>query len=286
LGRLTFSPKRIYRKIFKNQGGVCLIHGDTLTTLISLLYAKRCGLSVAHVEAGLRSFNLFDPFPEEIIRLVTMRFSDLLLAPSTWAFQNLCKMGYHAKAVNIGANTGLEIVTIVQDRLTRQRQDNNPYAVVTIHRVETIYSRSRLIKVVDIIERIAQERKVFFILHEPTRQQLVRFNFLSKISQNDAIEILPILPYVEFLGLVVGSDYVVTDGGSVQEECYYLDKPCLILRSKTERIEGVGENVFLSEFDPRQIDRFWELFPILKRKSINQDIRPSDVIIDHLLTWA
>jgi len=94
-----FSPKQSFKIIFKHQEGICLIHGDTLSTLISLIYAKRCGLQVAHIESGLRSYHLFDPFPEEIVRLVAMRFSDILYASSEWAFKNLCKMGYQNKTM-------------------------------------------------------------------------------------------------------------------------------------------------------------------------------------------
>ncbi len=284
--RLTFQRRRIWEEIFKTKDGICLIHGDTLSTLIALLYAKRCGQTVAHIEAGLRSFNLFDPFPEEIIRLIAMHFSDLLLAPSDWAFENLCSMGYRSKAVNIGANTGLEAVAYAADRAGGHHRLNRPSVVVTIHRVETIYSRSRLMMVAALIQRIARDRKVMFILHEPTRRQLVRFDLLSKITQLPNVTILPLLSYLEFVDLLAAADYVVTDGGSVQEECYYLNKPCMIMRSKTERIEGLGENALLTAFDQNKIERFFKTFPALKRKDFNEDIHPSGVIVDHLLQWV
>jgi len=283
---LTLKHKLICKKIFKEENGICLIHGDTLTTLISLFYAKRCGLHIAHVEAGLRSFNLFDPFPEEIIRLITMHFSDLLFAPSKWAFENLCKMGYYTKAVNVGANTGIEAIFYALSQAKGKHGPDEPYVVVTIHRVETIYSGLRLKMIADLIERIASKRKVLFVMHEPTRQQLLRFGLLSKIKQLESVELLPLLPYMEFIGLVGGSDFVITDGGSIQEECYYLNKPCMIMRTKTERIEGLGENSFLVEFDQHLIDRFFRILPTLKRKKFKEALNPSDVIVDQLLPWA
>lgn len=284
--QLMFNHKRSCKKIFKDKNGVCLIHGDTLSTLISLFYAKRCGHFVAHIEAGLRSFNLFDPFPEEIIRLITMHFSDILFAPSDWAYNNLLKMGYHRKAINVGANTGMESVFFVLNKTRKQCLQQKPYVIVTIHRVETIYSPSRLMMVAAIIERIARNRRVLFILHEPTRQQLERLDLLLKIKQLYSVEILPIQPYVTFINLISEAEYIVTDGGSIQEECYYLNKPCMVLRSNTERIEGLGENIFHAQFDKSQINRFFDILPTLKRKKINDELSPSGIIIEHLLPWS
>jgi len=283
LGRLTFSPKRIYRNIFKEQSGVCLIHGDTLTTLISLVYAKRCGLSVAHVESGLRSFNVFDPFPEEIIRLIATHFSDILFSPSDWAFDNLCKMGYHNKAVNVVANTGMEAFTFAFQQAGAEHSFGKPYGVVTIHRAETIFSYSRLMAVIAIVERIARNYRVLFVMHEPTRRQLRRFDLLKRIQRFNMVETLPLQQYVPFITLLSEAEFVITDGGSIQEECYYLNKPCMILRSHTERMEGLGENIVLAEFDPNQIERFLEALPRLRRQEVNLDVRPSDVIVDYLL---
>ncbi len=283
--RMALTPGTVCREVFKAQQSICLIHGDTLSTLIALCYAKMCGIPVAHIEAGLRSFHLLDPFPEEIIRRIIMRYSDLLFAPSEWAFENLRRMNLQNKAVNVGANTGKETVEYAVKRLDATKRPRRPYVVVTIHRVETIYSRLRLTKVLDLVARIARERKVIFVLHEPTRRQFLRFEMLSKIAKIENVELSPLLPYMEFLGLVAGADYVVTDGGSIQEECYHLNKPCMIVRSKTERLEGLGENALLTGFDQNKINRFFENIPALKRQDLNQDIHPSAAIVDHLLQW-
>lgn len=286
LGRIALRRGHVCRQVFRGQGGVCLIHGDTLTTLFSLLYAKRCGLQVAHVEAGLRSYHLFDPFPEEIIRLIAMRHSDVLFAPSEWARENLRKMGYAEKSVDAGGNTVLDIVRYATERICGDGRPPGPYIVVTIHRVETIYSRSRLAMIVALLERIARDRSVVFVLHGPTRRQLARFGLDARIDQNPAIDMRGLMPYLAFMDLVAGADFVVTDGGSIQEETYFLDVPCLIMRSKTERVEGLGENAYLAEFDGDHIDRFFEILPQLHSRNADEDLHPSRVIVDHLLPWA
>jgi len=280
-----FSPKQSLRIIFNNEVGICLIHGDTLSTLISLIYAKRCGLKVAHIESGLRSYHPFEPFPEELVRLVAMRFSDILYASSEWAFNNLCKMGYQNKTINVGLNTGMDAVRFAVKQIRRKNRPKQPYVVVTIHRLETIYSRSRLKMIVELIKRISRRHQVIFVLHEPTKQQLMKFDLLSSLSQSTLVEMLPLLPYIEFVNLIAGADFIVTDGGSIQEECYYLNKPCMVMRSKTERIEGLGENVQLVEFNSNQIKFFLKNYSSFKREEFKEDISPSEIIIDNLSPW-
>jgi UDP-N-acetylglucosamine 2-epimerase len=235
------------------------------------------------VEAGLRSFRLLDPFPEEIIRRIAMSWSDLLIAPSEWALENLKKMGYGTKAINIGANTGEDAIRYALAQPGEGSRPEGPYVLAAIHRFETIYSRSRLSMVVEFLERIARERKVIFVLHDPTRLQLHRFGLLPRISGHKGITLSPLLPYLEFVRLLAHADFVVTDGGSIQEECYYLNKPCMVLRARTERKEGIGENAFLTEFDKDQIEKFLQIFPTLRRRNVEDSVRPSALIADQIL---
>lgn len=285
LVQIAFRRRYLYQRLFRGESGICLIHGDTLTTLLSLLCAKRCGLKVAHIEAGLRSYGLLNPFPEEIIRLIAMRYSDFLFAPSESAAQNLRKMGYGSKTVNSDGNTIAEAVQIARQSMAGQERPNRRYALVTIHRVENIYSRSRLSKIVTLIEQISREHKVAFVLHEPTRRQLARFNLLGRLLRNEMIQVMPLQPYFEFLRLLSGSDFVVTDGGSIQEETYFLNVPCLLMRTRTERQEGLGENVFLASFDRGRIDQFLRNFSALRRPKVEDRLHPSRIIVEHLLAW-
>ena len=287
LGRVALRADEIRRNVFQGEKGVCLIHGDTLTTLLSLLFARRCGIKVAHVEAGLRSFDLLDPFPEEMIRLIVMRYSDFLFAPSEWACENLKKMHLEGKTIHAGGNTIIDTLRFAASRFSGTRPAG-PYVVATLHRVETLYSRSRLETVVALLERIGRERRVLFILHEPTRQQLIRRGLYAKLENLSSVELMPIQPYLTFLYLLGGADFIVTDGGSIQEESYYLNIPCLVMRAKTERTEGLGVNVFLADFNDGKVGHFLNSLPTLKRSSgpSFEDLRPSEVIVDHLIPYA
>jgi UDP-N-acetylglucosamine 2-epimerase (non-hydrolysing) len=101
-----------------------------------------------------------------------------------------------------------------------------------------------------------------------------------------SVKMLPLLPYIEFVELIAGADFIVTDGGSIQEECYYLNKPCMVMRLKTERVEGVGENSFLSKFNRSRIDHFFKILPELRREENQNDPQPSDVLVDYISSWA
>jgi UDP-N-acetylglucosamine 2-epimerase (non-hydrolysing) len=288
VGRLLLSPEKVYKRIFKGQGGICLIHGDTLTTLISLLYAKRCGLKVAHVEAGLRSFNYFDPFPEEIIRLLAMRYSDLLFAPADKAWNNLCQMGYAHKAIHIRANTGQDAVAFALQKKEYQQPHSDTiekYVVATIHRLETLFSKKRMSFIVAQILKLSRSINVIFVLHAPTIQQLRKYGLVDRIK-DERIELRSLQAYVSFIHLLANSEFVITDGGSIQEECFFLNKPCLIMRSKTERDEGIGENALLSNFDAQRINAFITHYQDYQRHVDPTTLHPSASIVENLHNYV
>ncbi len=283
LGHLTISKTKVFEEVFKSQRGICLIHGDTLTTFISLLYAKRCQIEVAHVEAGLRSINYVDRFPEEMIRLMAMRYSDLLFVPSAQAWQNISRLGYIHKSVHIHANTGQDAVRCALQQDVSEQLPSN-YVVITIHRLETLFSKQRMVFVTDQIHRLARSFKVIFVLHPPTRRQLKRYGLLKNLS-DAAIELRDLQPYTPFIHLLAQAEFVLTDGGSIQEECFYLDKPCLIMRTKTERQEGIGENARLSMLNRGYINEFVENYQKYRRRSFSFHMTPSETIVRHLRAY-
>lgn len=273
----------VKQHVFLNRTGVCLIHGDTVSTLIALFLAKRAGLAVAHVEAGLRSFNILEPFPEELVRLMAMRFADILFAPSAWAQDNLVRMGHAKKTVLISANTSMEAVFSSLSKPVNLDLDQKNYAIVTVHRMENIFSRRRLEFVLSLIERIAREIPVIFVQHPPTINQMVKFGLQERLQRLHEVKLSHIVSHAHFIQLLERSEFVVTDGGSIQEESYYLGKPCLLLRKKTERMEGIGQNVVLGEYTQEAVERFIREYRHLNRARDNSPgSRPSQEIIDYL----
>lgn len=277
------SRQQVLQRIFGGSSGVCVIHGDTLSTVLGLLLAKRAGLKVCHLEAGLRSHNLLHPFPEELFRLFCMRYADHLAAPAAWAAENLQAMGYEAKTWLLPGNTGAEAVTDMLRRFPIPQQKEDSFVLVSIHRFETIMSRRRLRALVQCIAEIATQKPVRFIVHEPTRRRLQRYG-LRAILQANRVLLIPSLDYPDFLRLLQTADCVVTDGGSVQEECAYMGTPCVLFRRRTERQDGLGENVCLSGMEPATLRTFISDAAYYRRPPTNLHERPSDVVIDKLVS--
>jgi len=272
---------RLKEILFKGQEGIAFIHGDTMSTLLSCLIAKRAGQKVVHVEAGLRSFNYLHPFPEEICRVLTMRMADHLFAPSKGAFENLQRMGLSGKSHLLSGNTNLDTMALTMKTPHGQIPElPDGYSLATIHRVETIYSRKRLQAVVDTLLEAHMRAPVIFIQHPPTVKRLRKYGFDRKL-EDAGITGLPLLDHARFLRVLKEAKFVITDGGSIQEEASYLGTPCLLLRKTTERDEGLCENVILSRMDREIILDFLDNFEDYRTEDRSQsEVSPSTEIAD------
>lgn len=270
------------REVFPEEG-ICLIHGDTLSTLLGLQMARSAGLKVAHVEAGLRSFHWLDPFPEELIRIFCMRRANLLFAPSAEAEANLRAMRLPGQIVRVEGNTVADALRWIESA-TGGLTSAEPFVLATCHRLETIANRRRLSQVVDLLNRVAATRSLIFVVHGPTRHYLRQFGLEARLSP--VIIIKDLLDYGEFIALLGAAQFVLSDGGSIQEECAYLDKPCLILRNNTERNDGLNRNAVLWQFDDQLANNF--LCNVVqsdpsKRQQLPQ---PSAQIAEYLASWT
>lgn len=283
---VLFRPRVVRERVFRNEGGICLVHGDTPTTLLSVILARRVGLEVAHIEAGLRSFSYIHPFPEELIRVIVMRLSHVLFCGSDWACRNLAQMRVRGTVVNLDANTIVDALSFS----LRQQSDPNAvpgdYCLATVHRVETLHHRARLRHVVHTVMHIASSHPVVFVVHQPTEKRLRSTGLYSRLETHPRIRLLPLVSHADFIHLLQGADFVLTDGGSIQEECACLGKPCLLMRKKTERRDGLDANVRLSGFDDQRIADFvehWRDFIFPPREA---DVSPSKKIVDYVRKYA
>jgi UDP-N-acetylglucosamine 2-epimerase len=250
----TFAdPARLRRHVFPG-GGICLVHGDTLSTLLGVRMARRAGLHVGHVEAGLRSFRTWDPFPEELIRVYCTKRAHLLFAPSDQAAEQLARRKLPGRIVRVSGNTVADALRLMEHAPTSVRIPDDPFALAACHRFETLMNKGRLRRVVALVNRVAAEMEVLFVMHGPTRTALERAGLsetlLPSVTQTD------LLDYPDFVALLRSARLVLSDGGSIQEECAYLNRPLLILRDATERPDGLGDNAALWAFDDETAERF------------------------------
>ncbi|MGH3440853.1 MAG: UDP-N-acetylglucosamine 2-epimerase [Nitriliruptorales bacterium] len=280
LAARLLSRRRLLRDVFAGEGGVCVVHGDTPSTLLSTLMARRAGLAVAHLEAGLRSHDLLHPFPEELVRVLVMRVADLLFAPDATAIAHLAGMRTRGQVVPLPANTSLEAVRhALGGRL--EVAPTGP-VLVTMHRVENLHRPARVRGFVDLACRIAEDRPVRFVVHGPTRPVLERHRLIAPLERA-GVELSGLVGYETFVRHLAAAPFAVVDGGSIQEECALLGVPTLLWRGRTERPDGLGENVVLGRYDPATVDAFLADPERLRRPPASSDLRPSETILDTIL---
>ena len=274
--------RRRCRRLFGDDARVVLVHGDTPSTLLAALLARRAGVAVVHLEAGLRSRSLLHPFPEELIRLAVMRLSTLLVAPSAEAEANLQAMRLRGRVVAVGANTTVESVAASAPPAL---PGSGP-AIVTMHRVENLHRRKAVDGFVDLVERLAARGPVTFVVHGPTRPVLAARR-LDERLRRAGVELVDLLPHHDFVARLAAAPLAVVDGGSIQEECALLGVPTLLWRERTERSDGLGANVVLSRYDPAAVDAFLADPERWRRPPAALDgARPSAAIVDAVLAMA
>ena len=212
-----------------------LVYGDTNSTIAGALAAKKLHIKVAHVEAGLRSFNM--SMPEEINRILTDRISDLLLCPTDTAVDNLNKEGYKNLDISI-----LKSGDVMQDAAmfySKKEQAPNfkipeEFILSTIHRAENTDNDKRLSSILSGLNFIAKSIPVILPLHPRTKNIIKKGNF----DMNNLTIVDPV-GYLEMVYLLQRSKIVMTDSGGLQKEAFFFKKPCITLRDETEWVELV-----------------------------------------------
>ncbi|MGJ8665815.1 MAG: non-hydrolyzing UDP-N-acetylglucosamine 2-epimerase [Patiriisocius sp.] len=213
-----------------------LVHGDTNSTLAGALAAKKLHIKVAHVEAGLRSFN--DKMPEETNRILTDRMSSILFVPTDSAIENLKNEGYDAIGSSIIKNgdvmydASLEFTPFAQ----KPSQDiPKNFILCTVHRAENTDDEKRLRGIFDALNEIAEDTAIVLPLHPRTKSYIEKYSI--KLSKN--IHAINPVGYLEMLYLLDNCNMVITDSGGLQKEAFFFNNLCLTLRDDTEWVELV-----------------------------------------------
>ncbi|MBL7978402.1 MAG: UDP-N-acetylglucosamine 2-epimerase (non-hydrolyzing) [Bacteroidetes Order II. Incertae sedis bacterium] len=224
--------------MLKDRPDWVLVYGDVNSTAAASMVCAKLGIKVAHVEAGLRSFDR--EMPEEINRLVTDQLADLLLTPSLDGNYNLIREGIHPDKIHFVGNVMID--TLIQLKPLSDQQwvtlskdlniEKKCFILVTLHRPSNVDDAAQLTLLLASLEELSSNIKIIFPLHPRTRNRLVSQGYDFKRSSLHFIEPLG---YLAFLALQAHAKVVVTDSGGVQEETTYLGVPCLTMRENTER---------------------------------------------------
>jgi UDP-N-acetylglucosamine 2-epimerase (non-hydrolysing) len=220
-----------------------IVHGDTLSTLIGAIAGRMAKAEVVHLESGLSSGALFDPFPEELLRRLTFRCTRYALCPNPQAAERMRRF-HGCTVVDTGENTLLDSVRFaLSSSAERGAPSAIGYYIASIHRFQNIYRPARLSAIVADVVALSSIAPVYFVLHPATERKLVDTGLRSVLERASAVKLIPRMPYTDFLALLANALGVVSDGGSNQEELSYLGVPTVLYRDRTERPDGVGRNI-------------------------------------------
>lgn len=230
--------------ILKEKPDWVMVYGDTTSTLAGALAAAKLHVPVAHVEAGLRSFN--KAMPEEINRLVADHCSSLLFCPNKASVENLHKEGVTQGVHLVGdvmedaLRAGLKIAEKKSRILAELKLAPKKYLLVTVHRQSNTDVKENLQNIVEALAELAKKWTIVFPVHPRTNKMLQQFGLESALKHLN-IKLVEPVGYVDMLWLEKNAFKILTDSGGVQREAVWLDVPCLVLREETEWSELVEQ---------------------------------------------
>jgi UDP-N-acetylglucosamine 2-epimerase (non-hydrolysing) len=228
-----------------------LVHGDTTTTFAASMAAFNKGIKVGHVEAGLRSFNKWSPYPEEMNRTLTTRLSDLHFAPTTVNHDNLVYERIAPESIVVTGNTVIDALLMMIEENYRFESDvlngilesHQKLVLVTAHRRENL--GDPMVNIFGAIKDLADAHPEITVVYPIHMNPKVRDIANSILQNHPRIHLIEPLSYKPFANLMARSYMIMTDSGGMQEEAPALKKPVLVLRTETERPEGVEAGTLL-----------------------------------------
>ena len=250
---------------------IVLVHGDTFTTLFGALIGRFLGAKVGHIEAGLRSGHVLHPFPEEINRKVAGRLAHLHFAPGEIEARNL---GRRRGVVVTGGNT---VIDSVRNALAKGADGPvaalpETFGLATLHRFELVRDKELYAAALTVLRDAAAGTPIIYYAGASEKERLAEYGLESLFG--DDLVLRDKLPYVEFLPVLSAAQFVVTDSGGIQEECAHLGIPCAVHRVKTERHQGLGENVVLTGMDTALLAQFLDDFDSYRTRDVEDTARP------------
>ena len=288
LEMMIWIPKVIWnsRKLKIKKEDWVLIHGDAESTLLGLIIGKFFRAKVAHIEAGERSKNIFEPFPEELIRMVSDLFSDICFCSYREFKENI---KYKKEAYVTFGNTVFDSVALAlrekPSEVVKKLTKTN-FALFLIHRKENVFIMKRLNAIIDILEDMLKSGfKVVWPMHVNTEYELKKkkvWKRIKKLKQEYSLELGYFFDYVDFMHLVKNCEFVASDGGGLQDETYFLNKPLLILRNVVEQDYSLNKTSYLSMLDSKRVKYFLGNYKNFTRDKIIKG-SPTKVIVEYFL---
>lgn len=275
IGHMLIKLEEIY---LKEKPDMVLVYGDTNSTLAGALCASKLLIPVAHIEAGLRSFNM--NMPEEQNRILTDHISRILFPPTETAVLNLKKEGIEKAVYNVGDvmfDAVLNFKTLAEKRCILDNLDiDNEYILTTIHRAENTNDIDRLKNIIEALNESG--RQIILPLHPRTKKFILDYGLNFNIN----VKVIEPVGYLEMINLEMNSAKIVTDSGGVQKEAFFMKKPCITMRDETEWVETVenGWNTVVGADKDKIIAAIKNFMPQKQQENLFGDGKAADKIVD------
>ncbi len=260
------SIKEKLKPIIENEKpDVMVVVGDVNSTLAAAEVANKLGIKVAHVEAGLRSFD--NTMPEEFNRIETDKISDFLFTTEKSGNENLLKEGISKDKIFFAGNVMIDTLLNHKEKaenskiLQKLGLEKNNYCALTLHRPSNVDNKEDFENILSILEKIQEKIKIVFPVHPRARKNIQSFGLDNKIKDMKNLILTEPLGYLDFLCLMSNSKFVLTDSGGIQEEATVLGVPCITLRKNTERPVTVeqGTNLLVSIDNEKVVSKAMEV---------------------------
>ncbi|HDK7138398.1 TPA: UDP-N-acetylglucosamine 2-epimerase (non-hydrolyzing) [Clostridium botulinum] len=276
-GKMLIELEKIY---LKEKPDLVLVYGDTNSTLAGALCASKLLIPVAHVEAGLRSFNM--NMPEEQNRILTDHISKLLFVPTATAEKNL-----HTEGVNNGVHNVGDVMfdAVLHFKKLAEKKESildkisiksGEYILTTIHRAENTNDINRLKNIIEALNESG--KSIVLPLHPRTKKYIEDYN----LQLNDNIKLIEPVGYLDMITLEMNSQKIVTDSGGVQKEAFFMEKPCVTMRDETEWVETVenGWNIIVGTNKEKILNAIVKFKPEKEQQEIFGNGHAAEKILD------
>ena len=275
----TVRHRRRLRRTLGSDGNppLVVVHGDTFTTVLGALVGRFLGARIAHVEAGMRSGDLFNPLPEEINRKVAARLSHLHFAPTSREVDNLRRERVRGLVVDTGANTAIDALRMMMGAGETDLEVPDRFGLVTLHRFELVRNGETFTETLKTLHDASRDFPLVMPAGDAERARIDELGLLELFD--DRFLLVPKQPYARFLPLLARASFVVTDSGGLQQECGFLGLPCAIHRTATESHHGLGANLLLTGMQRSELERFLADPERWRRPSELDRFHPTEVIV-------
>lgn len=257
-----------------------VVHGDTFSTVLGALIGRFLGAEVAHVEAGMRTGNIWHPMPEEINRRIVAKIATLHFAPTQHEVEQLRREKARGSIVDTGANTVIDALRLAIDNEAPAIELPEEFGLVTLHRFEMLRNGPVFSRTLETLAKASRDMPLVMPAGNTERNRIEELGLGHLFGER--FRLVDKQPYARFMPLLARASFVVTDSGGLQQECGILGKPAAIHREAVESQQGIGDNLVLTGLDMEVLADFLRTWRDHARPSLLDDFHPTEAIVAEL----